>query len=132
MLYLKTPTETLTTHKVRHIIRETILWCRDNVGTKRKRLPLTFKVTSVPFSKDRAYGQYDPAKNRITISNSECLDVKTIIRVVLHEYCHFLQDLRSHSRVLSEVGYDNHPQEVEARVMETMYSICWKSIKNKI
>lgn len=132
MMYLKTPTHTLTTAQIRGVVNEVLIWCGENVGTKRKRLPLTFKVTSVPFARERAFGQYDPTTNVITISRSECKDVKTIIRTVLHEYCHFLQDLRGYSKLLREVGYNKHPQEMEARVMETMYSICFKDIKNKL
>jgi hypothetical protein len=113
-------------------VDQVIQWSKENVGTKRKRLPLTYKVTSVPFYGEPAYGQYDPTTNKITVDRSVCSNVKTIIRVVLHEYCHFLQDLRGYSKVLREVGYNRHPQEIEARVMETMYSICWKEIKNKI
>jgi hypothetical protein len=33
---------------------------------------------------------------------------------------------------LSRVGYDKHPQELEARGMEKLYSVCWNEIKNKI
>jgi hypothetical protein len=131
-MYLKTETHTLTTPAIRRIVCETISWCETNVGTKRKKLPLTFKVTSVPFAEELAYGQYDPTTNRITISRDVCKDVRTIIRVTLHEYCHFLQDLRRYSKVLREVGYNHHPQELEAQVMETMYSICWKEIKNNL
>lgn len=132
MLYLSTLTDDLTVYDIRRIVCETISWCETNVGTKRKRLPLTYKVTSVPFCGEAAYGQYDPTTNKITISSTECGDVKTVIRTVLHEYCHFLQDMRSYSKVLREVGYEKHPMEREARVMETMYSVCWKEIKNNL
>jgi hypothetical protein len=30
------------------------------------------------------------------------------------------------------VGYNKHPQEREARVMEELYSQCWRSIKSKL
>jgi hypothetical protein len=33
---------------------------------------------------------------------------------------------------LDKVGYTNHPQEIEARGMECLYSVCWNDIKNKI
>jgi hypothetical protein len=132
MLYLKTPTLTMTTPHIRRVVCEVVKWCEANVGTKRKKKPLTFKVTSVPFASERAYGQYDPTTNRIIVDRSECQTVRMIVRVVLHEYCHFLQDLRGYSKLLREVGYVRHPQEMEARVMETMYSICWKDIKNKL
>jgi hypothetical protein len=55
-----------------------------------------------------------------------------VIRSVLHEYTHYLQNLRWYNNALDKVGYDRHPQEKEARVVETMYSICWKDIKNNI
>mgnify|MGYP000868585770 FL=1 len=58
--------------------------------------------------------------------------VKMVIRSVLHEYTHYLQNLRWYNNALDKVGYDRHPQEKEARVVETMYSICWKDIKNNI
>ena len=132
VMYLKTATNILSVHDIRRVVYETIKWCEENVGTKRKRLPLTFKVTSIPFAKERAFGQYDPKTNLITIDRNECWNVKLVIRTVLHEYCHFLQDLRGYSKLLKEVGYNKHPQEIEARVMETMYSICWKDIKNNI
>jgi hypothetical protein len=58
--------------------------------------------------------------------------VKSVVRAVLHEYTHYLQNLRWYNNVLKKVGYDKHPQEKEARMSETMYSICWNDIKNKI
>lgn len=131
-LYLNTPTSELTTPHIRHIVDQVIQWSKENVGTKRKRQPLTYVVTRNNFCPFDAYGQYDPTPNVITISRSHCKNVKLIIRTVLHEYCHFLQDLRSYSKVLREVGYNKHPQEIEARVMETMYSICWNDIKKSL
>lgn len=68
----------------------------------------------------------------IYIHRGECYNVKKVIQTVIHEYTHFLQDLRSYSRVLNEVGYVEHPQEVEARMMEKLYSNCWKEIKHNL
>lgn len=132
MLYLNTKTDTLTTPQIRKIVHEVIQWSKKNVGTKRKINTLKFLVSKRAFSGELAYGQYDPNKNLIKVNRETCHNVKHIVRVTLHEYCHFLQDLRAYSRLLDEVGYNNHPQEKEARVMETMYSICWKDIKNKL
>jgi hypothetical protein len=52
-----------------------------------------------------------------------------VVRSVLHEYTHYLQNLRWYGHTLQKVGYMKHPQERQARVMETMYSICWNDIK---
>ena len=58
--------------------------------------------------------------------------VKCVVRAVLHEYTHYLQNLRWYNNVLSKVGYDKHPQELEARVTEELYSQCWGEIKVKL
>ena len=58
--------------------------------------------------------------------------VKCVVRAVLHEYTHYLQNLRWYNNVLSKVGYDKHPQELEARGMEKLYSVCWNDIKQKL
>jgi len=122
----------MTIPAIRRVVCETIKWCETNVGTKRRNKPFKLKVTGRPFCNIDAYGQYDPATNGMIINHQVCGTVKMLIRVTLHEYCHFLQDLRGYRKLLREVGYNKHPQELEARVMETMYSICWTDIKNKL
>lgn len=131
-MYLKTPTYELTTPKVRRVIMETINWAQDNMGTKRKRLPLTIKVTKQKIYHIPVCGMYDPSTNIIYINPIECGDVKEVIKTVIHEYTHYLQDIRSYGRLLREVGYDKHPMEKEARDNEKLYTHCWKNIKNKI
>jgi hypothetical protein len=79
-----------------------------------------------------AYGCYDFNRRTIMVFRNHAPDVKMVVRSVLHEYAHYLQNLRWYDNVLKKVGYTNHPQEKEARVVETMYSICWNDIKNKL
>jgi hypothetical protein len=52
-----------------------------------------------------------------------------VVRTVLHEYTHYLHNLLLYHNVLSKVGYEKHPQELEARGMEKLYSVCWNEIK---
>ena len=132
VMYLKTPTYGLTTPKVRRIILETIKWAQENMGTKRKRLPLTIKVTKQKIYHVPVCGMYDPTTNTIYINPVDCGDVKEVIKTTLHEYTHFLQDIRRYGKLLREVGYDKHLMEKEARDNEKLYTYCWKNIKNKI
>lgn len=132
MIYLNTNTSDLSVHQIRSVVGEVVLWCEKNIGTKRKSHKLSYFITSRPICPFPAYGVYDPKPNVIKIHRGECYNVKKVIQTVIHEYTHFLQDLRSYSRVLNEVGYKDHPYEVEARNMENNYSICWKQIKNNI
>jgi hypothetical protein len=128
--YLKTPTSELTTYQIRRVVCETIKWCETNLGTKSYKVGYsvrTFGDKSVPL-----YGRYDSIFRTITVYKDHTPTVKSVVKVVLHEYTHYLQNLRWYNNVLSKVGYNKHPQEIEARGMENMYSECWNNIKNKI
>ena len=100
------------------------------MGTKSYKVGYSVRtrgVKSVP-----AYGMYDYNKRTIMVFRNYSPTVKSVVRAVLHEYTHYLQNLRWYNNVLSKVGYNNHPQEKEARMVENRYSNCWNDIKNKI
>ena len=127
MLYLKTPTSDLSVSQIRSIVCETIRWCETNLGTKSYKVGYsvrTLGVKSVP-----AYGRYDSTIRTIMVYRNYSPTVKCVVRAVLHEYTHYLQNLRWYNYTLSKVGYDKHPQEKEARVTEDLYSQCWGEIK---
>ena len=128
--YLKTPTSELTVRQIRSIVCETIKWCETNLGTKR--YGVNYSVRTLRKGYTPAYGCYDGSRRTIMVFRNHAPDVKMVVRSVLHEYTHYLQNLRWYDNVLKKVGYDNHPQELEARGMENLYSVCWNDIKNKI
>ena len=128
--YLKTPTSDMTVHEIRTIVKETIKWCQINLGAKSYMVDYSVRTLGEKYTP--AYGMYDYNKRTILVFKNHAPTVKMVVRSVLHEYAHYLQNLRWYNHVLQKVGYDKHPQEVEARVVETMYSICWNDIKNKI
>ena len=128
MLYLKTPTSDLSVHQIRTIVCETIRWCETNLGTKSFKVNYCVRTLGEKYTP--AYGMYDPTKRTIFVFRNYSPTVRCVVRAVLHEYTHYLQNLRWYNNVLSKVGYDNHPQEKEALVMEELYSQCWKEIKH--
>lgn len=130
MLYLKTPTSDLSVHQIRTIICETIRWCETNLGTKSFKVNYCVRTLGEKYTP--AYGMYDPTKRTIFVFRNYSPTVRCVVRAVLHEYTHYLQNLRWYNNVLSKVGYDNHPQEKEALVMEELYSQCWRSIKSRL
>jgi len=128
--YLKTPTSELTVRQIRGVVCETIRWCETNLGTKSYKVDYSVRTLGEKYIP--AYGCYDDSRKTIMVFRNHAPDVKMIVRSVLHEYTHYLQNLRWYNNTLKKVGYDNHPQEVEARMMENLYSKCWNNIKNKI
>ena len=128
--YLKTPTSELTVRQIRSIVCETIKWCETNVGTKSR--PVKYSVRTRGVKSIPACGVYDYNSRTIMVFRNYSPTVKCVVRAVLHEYTHYLQNLRWYNNVLSKVGYDKHPQELEARGMEKLYSVCWNDIKQKL
>ena len=130
MLYLKTPTSDLSVRQIRSIVCETIRWCETNLGTKSR--PVNYSVRTRGVKSIPACGVYDYNTRTIMVFRNYSPTVKCVVRAVLHEYAHYLQNLRWYNNVLSKVGYVKHPQELEARAMEDLYSQCWGEIKVKL
>ncbi len=129
---LHTKTNRLSTPEIRKVVRESINWCADNIGKKHKIKTLKYKVLTLPDTLTPAYGMYDPQKNTLYVFRNHAKDVKMVIRSVLHEYTHFMQNLRYYGVVLKKVGYNKHPLEQQARGMEYFYKDCWEGIKNSL
>ena len=129
-LYLKTPTDTLTTPFIRKVVAETIKWCEENLGTKSYKVNYCVRTLGEKYTP--SYGMYDPTKRTIMVFRNYAPNIKMVICSVIHEYTHYLQNLRWYNNTLRKVGYYKHPQEIEARAMECFYSVCWKEIKNEI
>lgn len=127
---LLTPTKTLTTTQLRKIVGETIKWCNKNLG--KKRYGLTYSVRLLGDVEYPQHACYNYKIRKVTIFRDHCPNVMMVICSVLHEYTHYLQNLRWYENTLNKVGYDNHPQEIEARETEKRYNECWEQIKTII
>jgi hypothetical protein len=129
-LYLKTPTIVLTPSQRMRVVMETIYWCNENMGTKSKFKTLKVKLLAPTNTKTIAW--YNLDKNTIVINHNNNPTIRCLVKSTIHEYSHFLQNLRYYNKILKQVGYDKHPLEIEAKGSEKLYSNCWKEIKNKI
>lgn len=128
--YLKTETNTLTRTALRRVAKETLNYCISTMGTNpSKPVPA---VSVVYRGRSRNYGLFDVKKNKIEAHHNICGDVKMIIRTIIHEYTHYLQDMERYWIIYKTTGYDNHPDEKEAQRNEKLYTPCWKEIKKKI
>ena len=128
--YLKTDTSTLTRTVINKITKETIMYCMQTLGVK-SNLPVP-TVSVIKRGRSRRYGQYNIVKNKIEIHYNICGTVQMMIQTIIHEYTHYTQNMKKYNVLYSKFGYDKHPQEIEARNNEKLYSPCWKQIKKNI
>lgn len=92
-------------------------YCLQNIGLpKRKRVP---KFSIVKGKRDNILGMY--LDNKIYVYYDRCGTVGQFISTFIHEYTHHTQNLKSYDKVLSRVGYENHPQEIEANEVAKEY-----------
>jgi hypothetical protein len=129
-ILLKTKTDTLTRAALRLIAKETIHFCIATLGVKRT-LPVP-TVSVIKRGRSLRYGQYDMVNNHIQIHYNVCGDVKMMIQTLIHEYTHYTQNMNKYHKLIAKYGYDAHPQEVEARNNEKLYTPCFKFIKKSL
>ena len=127
-MILTTNTKTLTRRQLRRVAHYTITYCIKTFGINGD-IP-TISIIKKPRS--RRYGQYDIVNNKIVIHYNICGNIKMVIRTIIHEYTHHMQDMGKYHDLLNTYGYVKHPQEIEARLNENHYTKCWKQIKLKI
>ena len=129
-IYLKTPTSTLTRTAINQIAMETMDHCMRTMGTNPSiRIPY---VSVIRRGRSKNFGTFDINKNKIIVYHNVCETVGMMIKTIIHEYTHYLQDMNEYQILYKKVGYNKHPHELEARRNEKLYSQCWKQIKNKI
>jgi hypothetical protein len=129
---LNSRTRKMTTPELRGLVCETIKWCETNIGRKYKSRTLKYRVLTLGEKYTPAYGMYCPDKNTLYVFRNHAPTVKMVIKSVLHEYTHFMQNLRWYGHTLAKVGYNKHPQELQARGMEFFYDKCWEEIKDNL
>lgn len=128
-----TPTLLLSDSTIYRIIELTNKWCEKNLGKNKSRGWLTIHIMEQSFFCRPTYGGYDVNTNTIILYKNRCDNIEWIIKTIIHEHVHYLQDLNNYESLLEEYGYDNHPLEVEANtIMNNYYTIVWNKIKNKI
>lgn len=92
-------------------------YCLENIGLpKRKPIP---KFTIVKGKVQDTFGMYH--ENKIYVYYNECGTVGKFISTFIHEFTHHTQNLKNYDKILSRVGYENHPLEIEANEVAKEY-----------
>lgn len=121
-LYSPRELSTMTKKEIDRCIYLAVWYCRYTLGENPRR-PIP-KVKLLPVQEGtRYYGQYDPNVNEIHVFTDEVHTLGMVTSVILHEYTHYLQPIKSkYYKLLKEHGYDNHPFEIEARENERVHN----------
>jgi hypothetical protein len=112
-------------------------WCVEKLGESNynESPPKLFCYNRVG---QDARGYYKDDTNTLVIYLLSHTSVLDLIRTVVHEYIHFLQDPEEYEKYIDVfVGrggnFDNHPHEQEALLLESKYApICKKEITAKL
>ena len=108
----------LTNKERRDLAQFCLDYCIEVLGQpKKKGIP---KFSIVKTNKEY-YGQYASEFEKIYVYYNQCKTVGQFISTFIHEYTHHTQNLNKYEKVLSKVGYSNHPQEIEANDMAKLY-----------
>ena len=122
-----------TRKEVLRIGRQAERWCRDNMGIngRKKYQPVIAYYKSMEGDNDM--GEYRYWDNEIIVYYNNCRTVSNLIRTIVHEWQHQLQPMTKYEKIHNEVGYDDHPFEIEAEAVERKnYKQVWKHIKPTI
>lgn len=111
----------------------TIKWCRENLGInerKRTKLKFEFAFRRRSIKNFPVYGNYCFYRNKITLHEPTCKNIKDVVSTIIHEYTHYLQSRTKYKEYDKYYYYSNHPCEREARKNEEKYTnLCIKEIK---
>jgi len=120
----------LTNKERRDLAQFCLDYCIDVLGQpKNKGIP-TFSI--VKNNKDY-YGEYSVELEKIYVYYNQCNTVGLFISTFIHEYTHHTQNLNKYEKVLSKVGYSDHPQEIEANHMANLHKqTCIKLFRKSI
>jgi hypothetical protein len=119
----------LTIKERRDMAKFCLQYCINTFGKPRKGIP-TFSIIN---KMNGCYGEYDATIKHIIIYYVQCKTIGQFINTFIHEYTHHTQNLVSYDRILSKVGYDSHPQEIEANRMGKLHKqSCLESFRKTL
>lgn len=128
-----TPIRDLPVHYT--VLSDTILyWCGENLG-KRKKQP---RIELRYYQSKKYCGKYLGATATIVVYTKSNISLEQLVNTVIHEYCHHLQfekpqSQKVYDKLLMDIGYLNHPMEIEARNVASKNTMkCINTISKKM
>ena len=116
------------------MVENVLQWCELNHSIPKHRGKLSYKINYYSHSKvEGSYCSYDKC---IIIYLSPKKSIMEVVDTLLHEYKHHIdmrtqKEVKHYSKVLDQVGYDNHPMEIAARRFAKKYrDTCFQTFKN--
>jgi hypothetical protein len=99
-------------------IRLVINWCMKNIGNKKVYPKIIVRYNVVK----KKQGHFSFVDNSVVIYVNTHQSVLDLTNTVIHEFVHYIQIpsqkmMKQYNRELQEIGYDNHPMEIEARMI---------------
>ena len=109
----------------KQIVEATYEWCVNKFGSPLKSGIVPDLEISKNYRFKDVQGEY--SERLITIYAHNCKSISGLIRVVIHEYTHFLQmpkmnDMSKYHKLSEKFSYESHPMEIEAYAAEKIWN----------
>lgn len=108
-------------------------YCQQYLGGHPKKRPLpTVKIYTI--RKSDCVGEYETTENQIIIYLVNVSSYSALVRVLIHEYTHFLhmyngKTTKQYFKTNKQVGYEHNPFELYANLNAGWF---WRKIYRKI
>ncbi len=109
-------------------------WCMQNI--ENNQIPLYLKI--IYRKPTKRLGYYQSYNKMVVIYIDDSIDLLELVDTTIHEYIHHLQlpnkkYEKEYSDKLISHGYENHPMEIEARILAKKYrNQCYDEIISKV
>jgi len=123
----------------RKLILKIIDWCENRYGLSKFQSTFfklrVYKHKKIQADEGTQFGSYCENKNLLTIYLVSITSVELLIQIVIHEYTHYLQPIKTYYKDLWDHygGYKKHPLEIEAwEVAYRDYRICLEALEKSL
>jgi hypothetical protein len=95
--------------------RKVLQWCEQEYGwSKYEEYRPTISYRKPDHLTEDVCGWYDDSDCHIHLNNLSCNTIEELVKTVIHEYQHHLQDPKQYQRLAKKLSHEQNPLEIQA------------------
>lgn len=111
--------------------KKILQWCEQEYGeSKYWEYPPTISYRKPDYLTEDVCGWYDDSDCHIHLNNRQCNTIVELVKTIIHEYQHHLQDPKQYQKLSKKLSREQNPLEIEAEdIALGDYKKCLKQLK---